>query len=93
MAQLIDLEAGIDCTSPNGKDGKQKLKFFWDLKSKKKLCFCLTIPPPKNIQNFAEKGGEMGVPEHHVKRAANGDDFNGGRSFVNLWLKMTVKRP
>lgn len=53
MAQLIDLEAGIDCTAPNGKDGKQKLKPFWDLKSKNKLCFCLTIPPPKNIQNFA----------------------------------------
>jgi len=22
-------------------------------KKEKKLCFCLTIPPPKNIQNFA----------------------------------------
>jgi hypothetical protein len=30
MAQLIDLEAGIDCTAPNGKDGKQKLNNFWD---------------------------------------------------------------
>jgi len=24
LAQLIDLEAGIDCTAPNGKYGKQK---------------------------------------------------------------------
>jgi len=49
MAQSIDLESGIDCTAPNGKYGKQKLK-----RKKKKLGFCLTIPPPKkNIQNFA----------------------------------------
>jgi len=42
MAQSIDLESGIDCTAPNGKYGKQKLK-----RKKKKLGFCLTIPPPK----------------------------------------------
>jgi homoaconitase/3-isopropylmalate dehydratase large subunit len=54
MAQLIDLEAGIDCTSPNGKDGKQKLKFFWDLKKPEKFVFLFDhTAPKKNIQNFA----------------------------------------
>jgi homoaconitase/3-isopropylmalate dehydratase large subunit len=47
MAQLIDLEAGIDCTSPNGKDGKQKLKFFWDLKKQEKVVFLFDHSAPK----------------------------------------------
>jgi len=47
MAQLIDLEAGIDCTSPNGKDGKQKLKFFWDFKKQEKVVFLFDHTAPK----------------------------------------------